>query len=257
MTNHALEYLSHSRLDSYRTCSLKFRYNYIDKPAPAFTPAPLAFGIAFHRAVEEALVGLMVGAFPAVGELVQVFTRTLDEQGAATPIRFGEKESRETMIDQATRMLEAWTTWPRPPARVLAVEHEIRVSMAEWLPPLVGRVDLVEEGDVVTVLDVKTSRARWSEEDVLQHASQLALYRAGVADLVRDIGKPVRVGFEIITKTKNPVVERLYLPDGGETLERQVKTATLVLEAVERGIYIPSPGWQCASCPYRDACRAW
>ena len=120
-----------------------------------------------------------------------------------------------------------------------------------------GRIDLVEEGDELSVLDVKTSRGRWGEEEVIQHASQLALYRAGVADLAREIGKPVRVGFEIITKTKNPTVERLYLDDAGETLERQVKAATLVLEAVEKGIFIPSPGWQCSSCPFRAACREW
>jgi hypothetical protein len=108
----------------------------------------------------------------------------------------------------------------------------------------------------VATEDIKSSRSKWSEEDLMQHAGQLALYQAGVQDLVQEIGKPVRVEFEIVTKTKNPVVERLYLKDGGESLDRQVKAATLVLEAVERGIYIPSPGWQCSSCRSEEALHA-
>lgn len=35
---HPLEYLSHSRIQTFRTCPLKFRYTYIDKLSPAFTP---------------------------------------------------------------------------------------------------------------------------------------------------------------------------------------------------------------------------
>lgn len=260
MMDHALEYLSHSRLDAYRSCSLKFRFNYIDKIPAGFTPAPLAFGIAFHRAVEEALVGLLAGEFPPVGDLVKVFGVALDEEAAKVPIRFGEKETRESMIEQAQRMLGAWTTWSRPTARILAIEHEFRVPIADWLPPLVGRIDLVEEDletGRINVVDVKSSRNRWSLDDVRQHAGQLALYRAGVEDLVRNIGKPARVGFEIITKGKTPVVERLYLDDGGETVERQVKAATMVVEAIERGIYLPSPSWQCSTCPWARPCRDW
>lgn len=259
MASHALDYLSHSRLYSYRQCSLKFRFQYVDRLKGAFVPAPLVFGSAFHKAVEEALVASMAGAFLPVEELVRIFSQEIDAQDPAIPIRFGEKENRETMIEQATRMLSAWVSWERPPGRLLAAEHEFRIPIAEWLPPLVGRIDeILELEDHVAVIDVKTSRSRWSDEDVTQHASQLALYRAGAADILREIGKPVRMGFEVITKTKSPTVERIYVDeDTVETLDRQIRAAKLVVEAVERGIHIPSPGWQCSSCPYREACRGW
>lgn len=260
VADHALEYLSHSRLESYRSCSLKFRFHYIEKIPATFTPAPLAFGIAFHRAIEEALVGLLAGEFPPVDELVRVFSVAFDEEATKAPIRYGEKEGRDSMLEQARRMLDAWTAWSRPSVKILAIEHQFSVPLAEWLPPLVGRIDLIELDECngyINVIDVKSSRGRWSQEDVLQHASQLALYWAGVQDLVRDLGKPVRVGFEIVTKTKTPVVERYYLVDGGETLDRQIKAATMVLEAVERGIYMPSPSWMCATCPWAGPCREW
>lgn len=261
MSAQPLEYLSHSRLSCFRSCSIQFRYRYVDKLAPAFTPLALAFGIAFHVAVEHALMELMAGIRPRVDELVKLFTASLDEQASKTPIRFGEREDQDSSVELATRMLTAWCAWERPKVRIVGVEHEFRVPVAEWLPPLIGRVDLIEVDEAAgftNVIDIKSSRGKWGPDDLVQHAGQLALYRAAVADLVRDIRLPVRVGFEIITKTKNPVVERLYLEDGGETIDRQVRAATIVLEAVEREIFIPSPSKiQCSGCPFQEQCRIW
>lgn len=86
--------------------------------------------------------------------------------------------------------------WERPKATILAVEHQFKVPLADWLPQLVGRVDLIEvhEEGLIALVDCKTSRGRWGPDDLLQHAGQLALYAAGVEELVRTIGKEVRVG---------------------------------------------------------------
>ena len=257
MEGSPLPYLSHSRLSSYRQCSLKFRFQYVDKVEPAFVPAPLAFGVAFHQVVEEALVRLMAGDTPSVEELLPLFATAMDEQAKEVPVRCGENETPASMVELAERMLKAWLAWQRPAARIIAVEHEFRVPIAEWLPPLVGRIDLVEEHeDHIEIIDVKTSRGKWGEDDVAQHAGQLSLYRAAIDDLVREVGKPVKLGFEVITKTKKPFVERLYVAEV-EPLGRQIRTATVVLEAIEKGVFIPSPSWQCASCPFAEACKAW
>lgn len=86
--------------------------------------------------------------------------------------------------------------WERPKAAILAVEHQFKVPLADWLPQLVGRVDLIEvhEEGLIALVDCKTSRGRLGPDDLLQPAGQLALYAAGVEELVRTIGKEVRVG---------------------------------------------------------------
>jgi len=78
------------------------------------------------------------------------------------------------------------------PSTIIAVENEFKVPIAEWLPPLVGRVDLIEVfEDRVEVIDVKSSRGKWHQEDVIQHASQLSLYAAGVEEIVKEIVKEI------------------------------------------------------------------
>ncbi len=64
---------------------------------------------------------------------------------------------------------------------------------------------LLESPEAVTIVDLKTSRSRWSAEQVDDQAEQLLLY----SELVRWIvpGKSLRLQFAVITKTKDPSVE--------------------------------------------------
>jgi CRISPR/Cas system-associated exonuclease Cas4 (RecB family) len=173
-------------------------------------------------------------------------------------VQWADEGGKTAALELATRMLTAWTTWKRPGARILAVEHQFELTLAENLPPLVGRVDLVEEHpDHVLLLDVKTARSRWSAQQVEEHAAQLVLYRLAIEPLAKELGKPVKLGWEIITKGKVPQVERIIVDQPEDATGRQVKIAQEVVRAIEAGIFIPMPGWACASCPWAGPCRDW
>lgn len=257
-----LEYLSHSRIQSFRTCPLKFRFSYIDKLAPAFAPAVMVLGSAFHAAVEEALIAKMGGTTPAVDDLVPIAARVIDDEAAVVPIRYADGEDRDSLLATVRRMLEVWVTWPRP-GKLVAVEQDFRVPWPEapWLGDLVGRADLIEIDEaagVVNVIDVKSSRAKYSADDVAEHSVQLELYRVGLAPLLKDIGLPVRLGLEVVTKAKVPTVTRHYVEAVAEPIERLTKVATVMAEAVEKELFVPAaPGWYCGGCQFREACRRW
>ena len=253
-----LEHLSHSRIQGYISCGLKWKLHYMDHVKPAFTPAALAYGIAFHEAVEEGLAGLMVGTMPPIPDLVAIVEKSLTEQETDVPVQYADEGGKSAMIELAGRMLAAWTTWKRPEARILAVEHQFELSLAPGLPSLVGRIDLVEEhADHILLVDVKTAKSRWSAQQVEEHASQLVLYREAVKTMAAELGKPVKLAFEVITKTKVPTVERYIIDREGEDIDRQVRIAQEVVKAVQAGIFIPQPGWACASCPWAGPCRDW
>ncbi|MBI4871318.1 MAG: PD-(D/E)XK nuclease family protein [Candidatus Riflebacteria bacterium] len=254
-----LEHLSHSRIQSYLGCGLRWRFHYVDRLKPAFTPAALAFGIAFHEAVEEALAGLMVGAVPPLPDLVAVMAQSLNEQDRDTPIQFVDEGGKDGMLEMATRMLTTWTAWKRPEACVIGIEHQFTVNLAPGLPPLVGRIDIIEDhGDEgLWVVDIKTAKSRWSAREIDEHSGQLVLYREALKELAAELGKPVKLAYEVITKTKTPVVERYVIGRAPEAIERQVKVAGLVVRAVEAGVFIPQPGWACATCPWAGPCREW
>lgn len=264
MSDHALDYMSHSRLTAFRSCPLRFRLAYVDRVQAAFRDAGQVLGIAVHVAVEERLLRLMAGDETPVEEMMALVAGSIDEQVLDVPIRYGDGEDRATTLSTARRMLEAWVLWPRPAVKVLAVEHEFNIEFpgAPRLPPWKGRIDLVEldeEAGFINVIDVKTSRGRYSASDVEERSGQLELYRAAVASLTDAFALPIRIGFEVITKSKKPIIERHYVEGSVEPLARQLKAATVMAEAIERGLFWPAlPGWYCSSCPYRDPhCRMW
>ncbi len=45
------DHLSYSQINTYLSCSLKYKFQYMDKISAAFTSASLAFGSAIHEAV--------------------------------------------------------------------------------------------------------------------------------------------------------------------------------------------------------------
>ncbi len=73
--------------------------------------------------------------------------------------------------------------------------------MIDGCPDLLGRLDLlVETDDALVVTDLKTSRSRWSGEQVEDQSAQLLLYSELVSRL--SPGKRVRLQFAVLTKTK-------------------------------------------------------
>lgn len=251
-------HLSYSRLRAYQNCSLAFYFRYVSKEQPEFTPAALAFGSAFHRAAEEALVQRMAGAEPTVDALMPIFDASLDESEAGAPIRWGEREDRTGAVEQAKRMLTAWLATEQPFGRIIGVEQPFEIVLAEWLPKLQGRADLVIEDDAtITLLDIKTSRTHWGPDEIEAGQDQLLLYREGLRDLIEDTGKTVRLGWWIVGKVKQAWVDLIYVPDPLPAMDRPIKIASIILEAIEKQIFVPSPGWACSTCPHRTACRNW
>ena len=60
---------------------------------------------------------------------------------------------------------------------MLGVKEEIRGMLIEGVPDLYGRVDLLtEDADSLVITDIKTSRSRWSPEQVEDSGEQLLLY---------------------------------------------------------------------------------
>jgi hypothetical protein len=145
----------------------------------------------------------------------------------------------------------------RPSGRILAVEETLRGEFLPGLPDLLGRVDLIlEQPEELVISDWKTSRARYSQDQVEDSAEQLLLY----ADLARDFapGKRVRLEFAVLTKTKEIVIDRHTRPAEAHRIDRTKRIVERVWRSIEAEHFYPAPSvMSCPGCPYRDECRKW
>ncbi len=141
--------------------------------------------------------------------------------------------------------------------RVLGVEEEIRGGLVDGVPDLYGRVDLLTEDlDALTITDIKTSRGKWSPEQVEDSGEQLMLYSHLASEI--SPAKKILTRFLVLTKTKEPVIEGHVREVEPGNLSRTLAGVERVWRAIGSGVFYPAPSvMACSSCGYREACRKW
>jgi len=253
------DYVSWSALSTFRTCPLKYKFRYIDSLPEESVSAALLFGSGIHSAVEQHFQAILSGdTKPDVERLMFAYRASwLGHDPDA--IQFGSKETRESLDDLAARMLTAFLNSPAASAQggVLGVEEEIRGLLVEGMPDLYGRVDLLtEDADRLVVTDIKTSRGKWSAEQIEDSGEQLLLYSHLASEI--SPGKKIATRFLVLTKTKEPVVEEHVREVEPGSVKRTLAGVERVWRAIESGVFYPAPStMSCSTCGYRAACRAW
>ena len=252
-------YLSHSAISTFQQCPLKYRFKYIDGLPEETVAASLVFGGAIHKAVEFHFQELLAGEqAPGIDELLAEYHDAWQGREPGE-VQFGKDDDVNTLGKLAERMLIAFqaSEFANPNGTIVAVEEEFQGELVPGCPDLLGRVDLlIERGDTWTITDLKTSRSRWSQEQADDSAEQLLLY----SELVQQVApkQTLKLEFAVITKTKEPVVERYDVLIDPRRIERTKRIVSKVWRAIEAGNFYPAPSpMNCPSCPFRVPCRAW
>jgi putative RecB family exonuclease len=258
-------YTSVSQVRTWLMCSRRFELRYVRGVAPAFVPVNLAFGSAIHEALAAYYGEVKSTGTPLRRDLMldvfrAAWAKAVDGDVPLQPDEDGD--APEQMIDKGVSMLHCFAEHvsKAPAVDVEAVELGFTVPLhdpdtGEVLDEaLVGTMDLViaESGRRI-VVEHKTSARRYGE-DQLRFDLQVSGYRLAAREL--GLGENVGLRFQVITKTKIPAVQVADVDRDHRDEEDFVRTAVGVLRAIDAGVFFPTRGWQCRSCPYEYACRA-
>ena len=253
------DYISWSALSTFRTCPLKYKFRYVDGLPEESVSSALVFGSGIHTAIEQHFQALLVGDEQPDVERLMFAYRSAWLPHEPDAISFGTRETRDSLDDLASRMLTAFLASPAASVqgRVLGVEEEIRGMLVEGVPDLYGRVDLMtEDAETLVITDIKTSRGKWSPEQVEDSGEQLLLYSKLASEI--SPGKKMVTRFLVLTKTKEPVIEEHVRVVEPAAVKRTLAGVERVWRAIESGVFYPAPSTVgCAGCGYRAACRAW
>jgi putative RecB family exonuclease len=252
-------YVSWSAISTFRQCPLKYRFRYLENLPEESVSAALVFGTGIHTAIEQHFQAILSGEEQPDVERLMFAYRSAWLPHDPDAISFGSTETRATLDALAGKMLTAFLSSPAASVqgRVLGVEEEIRGMLVENVPDLYGRVDLLtEDSDSLVITDIKTSRGKWSQEQVDDSGEQLLLYSHLTSEV--SPGKTLKTRFLVLTKTKEPVVEEHVREVEPAAVKRTLAGVELVWRAIESGVFYPAPSiMSCSSCGYRAACRAW
>ncbi|HEX4334332.1 MAG TPA: PD-(D/E)XK nuclease family protein [Polyangiaceae bacterium] len=253
-------YLSCSQIRTFLQCPRQYHFRYVEKVPPEFRSVALAFGTAWHQAVGHFLGKSTVGALVTVEELREVFRTALESELAddAVPVLFDDDESStDGLVAKGREMFEEFVDRYRLPDRVLAIEEPFLLELMHPATgeavgvPLVGAIDaLVERDGSVVVTEFKSSKRRWSTEQ-LEHDIQITTYLAAARKLgYADAGAEL----VITTKSRKPDLQLERLVRGRGDYKELAELALGVIKAVDAGVDHRIRGWQCRSCAHAGAC---
>ena len=253
------DHISYSAVSTFQTCPLRFFFKYVLGLPVKTIASSLVFGSAMHKAVQFHYEQLLMGRpTPDIDSLLGVYQEYWDSCEGQI-VQFGEGENRDMLGRMADRLLRIFlqSDFARPNGVILGVEEELRGQIIPGCPDLLARVDLiVDAGNELHVSDFKTARCSWNNFKVEDMAPQLLLY----SELVKSIadGRPIKLSFAVLTKTKLPVLTIHDVPLGAKQVDRTKHTVERVWQAIQSGHFYPNPSpFNCGSCSYREACRKW
>ena len=259
----ALDHLSFSSIKTYATCPRKFAFKYIEQVPEEFKPSSLAFGSAFHTAVERVQEARLQGlSVPPLDEILNAFDTAWSNETLGTDVLFCKEENGQTLHELAERMLAVYaeyagleTTLPEP-AQIISIEHSNRFRLLADVPPIESRIDLLElHGKDLVVSDLKTSRSRWNDAKVAESIPQLVLYATGLLPLMRELGATrIVTKFVVVTKAVNPKVQVLQPQASQDDVVRLKQTISETWAAIQTGLFVKRESWACAQCPFKGRC---
>lgn len=251
------EAVSVSHLNLYLTCSLKYRFQYVDRLPKLFRSANLVLGSAIHKTLELFHKELKKGRKRPLDWLLRTFEADWHAQCLDADIRFGNGDDPQKLILKGKELLSEYYRQPLPEVKDAELFFQIPLvnpKTGEVLGvPLRGVIDLIEEGDVVA--ELKSSQKSWSLADLPDNL-QLTAYSYAYETLFGRPPKDLKV--INLVRTKTPRVETLITGREKKDYERLFHLSNEVLKAVKAGIFLPNRGcWMCKDCEYVEDCLAW
>lgn len=192
---------------------------------------------------------------------MQVFDACWERETTDVPVTYPKGQEKDTIRAQAQRMIEQFLASKHavPEGEIIGLQETFRVVLAEDLPDLMGRVDvLTHNGSELLITDVKAARSMWTAETANDNSDQLVLYSLGMEDLARTLDAAVQLRFVIVTKTKEPRVEAVPVEVDPDRISRTRAVVERVIQAMQYGVVYPSPSQiNCSTCPFQQQCEGW
>jgi RecB family exonuclease len=254
-----------SKLAAYEDCPRRYRYSYVDRPAPAKGPAwgHNSLGASVHTALRGFYLLPVERRGPAA--LATLLRATWVGEG------YRDEQQEREVFARALAWLEAYVEGLDPREEPVGVERVVAVKTATLA--LSGRVDRIdrrpvaaddEEGapvaDELVIVDYKTGRAGLSSDDA-RGSRALALYAYAAERVFRRRCRRVELHHlptgSVAAHRHTEESLRRHLDRAEATARDVVAAERAVAEGADPDEAFPTtPGSLCSWCDYRRTCPA-
>jgi DNA helicase-2/ATP-dependent DNA helicase PcrA len=250
-----METYSHSKIETFENCKLRYKYRYIDKIVPDVPKSIEAhLGSAVHKALEELYMKVMQKEIPTVDMLIKWYSDEWELTFTKDILIVNKSMALKDYFNRGVEFLINYYLKHQPfKDNTIATEEKVEINLDEE-KKLVGYIDrLVHnlEKNEIEIHDYKTSASTFAKQKI-ENGRQLALYALAMKE---KFGKEKNISMvwhflAHDTKTVIPISnERLAL------IKKEV--IELIDEIQNTKIFPPTKSFLCNWCEYRKMCEAW
>ncbi len=257
MPKHEIDHLSSSQIVLYILCSLKYRFQYVDKIPRTFKSSGLVFGSVMHSALDWFHKQRKQKRDVSLDHLHKILRADWFCQTCEEEIRYKDGEDEQKLILMAREMLSFYYHSPLNgvaesefPFRIHLVNPNTKEALSV---PLEGYIDLIETNDIITEFK---NTAKAINLDSLDDMLQLTIYSYAYRMV---FGKEPRM-LKVINfvKTRKPKMNILECdPRKQDDYVWLFHLVNEVLKGIRMGVYFPKRSFLCNDCEYEVLCGAW
>lgn len=262
-------YISYSQIFTYLACSLKYKFQYVEKRPYERISVNLPFGGGIHLSEERYYRTLKnKGQIEPLSILEELFEDciSLELDHTKIPVIYKkEAPDRKSLIKLGKAMLKAFyesvdlngfdvvdVEMPLS-ARLYTDESEVTDFK------LIGVIDLLlmDENRELIVVDNKTAAKAKNQSDVDDDLQFSAYSYLLAANRFTFPTANIKCRMDVLRKLKTPKMEFYNTTRSAQDRKRFAKIANAVLAGIDSRIFIPNKSWLCSDCQYINACQDW
>ena len=263
-------HISHSQVFTYKTCSLKYFFNYVEKRPAESVSIALPFGSAIHTVLDLYYRALKNGREPeSLDTMSQFFeeTLTVNLESFEVPILYNKSMPDPTAALEMGKALVETFYNSVDLSGFEVVDVELPMSATLYTEDgqatdfkLVGVVDLIlrnGNGDLL-IVDNKTAARSYSQSSADDDTQMSAYSYLMATNKYVPLTSSVECRFDVLLKLKTkPRLQQVYTIRTREDRRRFAKVANAVLAGIDAKIFFPQPSWMCSGCQFAKACLEW
>ena len=240
--------LSSSKINTYNSCSYKYRLKYIDKVPEQKTRASSEFGLIIHAILEE------YHSLPKEKQTKDVLLGLLEkywrEDSFEYRLRADEfkKQGEEVLSDYFQFISEN-------PPDVADVERHFSYTMKDINVNISGKIDRIDKvGDSLNIIDYKTSRKKEKAKNNIQLALYIqAINNGALTDISGSAGNAI---LHYLRFGDDPISSHQFSENELDEYSEKIRK---VAEGIRSKTFeTKKSDFNCKNCDYKEfLCPAW
>jgi len=249
-------FYSHSKIETFEQCKLKFKYRYIDKIVPKIAKGIEAhLGAVVHKTLEWLYIQVLKNSIPSINDVISFYSKEWQENYSENMPIVNKTMTAKDYFNRGVEFLVNYYMKYHPfQDNTIATEKRIEINLDESGKKLIGYIDRLSqnlENNEIEIHDYKTSNTIMAKEKV-ENSRQLSIYSLAIKEMFGKEKKVCMIWHFLAHDMK------ICLRKTNEQLEQLKKEIIELIEKIEKTKdFSPSKSQLCYWCEYMDICPVW